>query len=364
MANQLADTAPWNLPCRISGWNACSMRGLATIGRNGCRNSPSVRGQARPPQGCRPSPAPGVGGGGSSLRLQIHAASNWQPPASCHGALPFVWLRADRAFWGGPRRSDECVLREGRSSGGIWNRRVKGMSHEATRCAWARTPLSIAYHDAEWGSPVHDDRTLFEFLILEGAQAGLSWETILKKRDSYRSAFGGFDPAKVARFKADRIARLLTNPGIVRNRLKVNSAVTNAKLFLSVQREFGTFDKYVWSFVGGFAARERAAVAWRHPTSHSRVGRAEPRSVEAGLQVCRLHHLLRVHAGRGHGRRPHGRLFSSEGRSRHSQIAGSTSPIARRMTTSARSSNCVGSAFTMTTRAPAAFASGTAPATG
>ena len=125
------------------------------------------------------------------------------------------------------------------------------MSHEATRCAWARTPLSIAYHDAEWGSPVHDDRTLFEFLILEGAQAGLSWETILKKRDSYRSAFGGFDPAKVARFKADRIARLLTNPGIVRNRLKVNSAVTNAKLFLSVQREFGTFDKYVWSFVGG-----------------------------------------------------------------------------------------------------------------
>ncbi len=125
------------------------------------------------------------------------------------------------------------------------------MSNEPTRCAWAKTPLSIAYHDAEWGSPVHDDRTLFEFLILEGAQAGLSWETILKKRETYRSAFAGFDAAKVARFKADRIERLLENPGIVRNRLKVNSTVTNAKLFLAVQREYGTFDKYVWSFVGG-----------------------------------------------------------------------------------------------------------------
>ena len=122
---------------------------------------------------------------------------------------------------------------------------------EPIRCGWARTPLSIAYHDAEWGSPVHDDRTLFEFLILEGAQAGLSWETILRKRETYREAFAGFDPAKVARFKKDRIARLLTNPGIVRNRLKVNSAVTNAELFLGIQQEFGSFDKYVWSFVGG-----------------------------------------------------------------------------------------------------------------
>lgn len=100
-----------------------------------------------------------------------------------------------------------------------------------TRCSWARTPLSIAYHDREWGVPVHDDRTLFEFLILEGAQAGLSWETILNKRDTYRAAFAGFDPRKVSRFTDDRIARLLTNPGIVRNRLKVTSAVTNAKHF-------------------------------------------------------------------------------------------------------------------------------------
>ena len=125
------------------------------------------------------------------------------------------------------------------------------MTGGPTRCGWAQTPLSIAYHDAEWGSPVHDDRVLFEFLILEGAQAGLSWETILKKREAYREAFAGFDPAKVARFKPDRVERLLTNPGIVRNRLKVNSAVTNAKLFLGIQREFGSFDRYVWSFVGG-----------------------------------------------------------------------------------------------------------------
>jgi DNA-3-methyladenine glycosylase I len=125
------------------------------------------------------------------------------------------------------------------------------MTTEPARCAWARTPMSIAYHDVEWGIPVHDDRTLFEFLILEGAQAGLSWETILKKRTAYRAAFAAFDPGKVARFGPDRIERLMNNPGIVRNRLKINSAVTNARQFLVVQREFGTFDRYVWSFVGG-----------------------------------------------------------------------------------------------------------------
>jgi DNA-3-methyladenine glycosylase I len=122
---------------------------------------------------------------------------------------------------------------------------------EPTRCAWARTPLSIAYHDTEWGSPVHDDRTLFEFLTLEGAQAGLSWETILKKREAYRAAFANFEPARVARFRHGRLAHLLVNPGIVRNRLKIDSAVTNARLFLAVQREFGSFDAYVWTFVGG-----------------------------------------------------------------------------------------------------------------
>ncbi|HYL26002.1 MAG TPA: DNA-3-methyladenine glycosylase I [Burkholderiales bacterium] len=119
------------------------------------------------------------------------------------------------------------------------------------RCAWATTPLGIAYHDAEWGVPVHDERKLFEFLILEGAQAGLSWETILRKRDAYRRAFAGFDPQRVARFSAKKISSLMRDEGIVRNRLKIESAVTNAKAFLAVQREFGSFDAYVWRFVGG-----------------------------------------------------------------------------------------------------------------
>jgi DNA-3-methyladenine glycosylase I len=120
-----------------------------------------------------------------------------------------------------------------------------------TRCAWAKTPLSIAYHDAEWGVPVHDDRVHFEFLVLEGAQAGLSWETILAKRDHYRKAFAGFDPARVARFTPARTERLLINPGLVRNRLKIRGAVTNARAFLRVQREFGSFDAFLWSRVNG-----------------------------------------------------------------------------------------------------------------
>jgi DNA-3-methyladenine glycosylase I len=119
------------------------------------------------------------------------------------------------------------------------------------RCAWAQTPLSVVYHDVEWGVPAHDDNVLFEFLILEGAQAGLSWETILKKRDAYRKAFVGFDPARVARFTPARIERLLENPGLVRNRLKIGGAVRNARAFRAVQREFGSFDSYVWRFVGG-----------------------------------------------------------------------------------------------------------------
>src|SRR3954469_2744010 len=117
---------------------------------------------------------------------------------------------------------------------------------ELIRCAWARTDLSIPYHDREWGRPVHDDRTLFEFLILEGAQAGLSWETILRKRDAYRRAFAGFDPKKVARFSAGQRAKLMKNEGIVRNRLKIESTVSNAMAFLAVQKEFGTFDAYIW----------------------------------------------------------------------------------------------------------------------
>jgi len=127
------------------------------------------------------------------------------------------------------------------------------MSAQGKRvCAWAGDdPLMRRYHDEEWGVPVHDDRRLFEFLTLEGAQAGLSWRTILNKRESYREAFAGFDPARVARFDARRRAMLLKNPGIVRNRLKVESTVSNARAFLEVSKEFGSFDSYVWRFVGG-----------------------------------------------------------------------------------------------------------------
>jgi DNA-3-methyladenine glycosylase I len=119
------------------------------------------------------------------------------------------------------------------------------------RCNWAKSELSIAYHDKEWGVPAHDDRLLFEFLILEGAQAGLSWEIILKKRESYRIAFDGFDPVKVATYNHRKIEALLKDPGIIRNRLKVDAAVKNAKEFLLVRKEFGSFDNYVWGFVRG-----------------------------------------------------------------------------------------------------------------
>lgn len=119
------------------------------------------------------------------------------------------------------------------------------------RCDWSQKEVNFRYHDEEWGVPVHDDRTLFEFLILEGAQAGLSWDTILVKRDNYRKAYDNFDPAKVAKYTDAKCAKLLEDPGIVRNRLKVAASVANAKAFLAVQKEFGSFDKYIWSFVGG-----------------------------------------------------------------------------------------------------------------
>jgi DNA-3-methyladenine glycosylase I len=129
-----------------------------------------------------------------------------------------------------------------------------------SRCAWPGSdPLYLAYHDREWGVPVHDDRLLFEFLTLEGAQAGLSWITILRKREAYLKAFAGFDPHAVARFSRAKVARLLANEGIVRNRLKVESAITNARAFLKVQEEFGSFDAYQWSFVGGLPIRN----AWK-----------------------------------------------------------------------------------------------------
>ena len=129
------------------------------------------------------------------------------------------------------------------------------------RCAWARTAVSIAYHDTEWGVPQHDDRVLFEFLVLEGAQAGLSWETILEKRGGYRRAFSRFDPEKVARYDRERVERLVVDAGIVRNRLKIESAVGNARRLLEIRDREGSFDRYLWSFVDG-----RPVVnAWRRP---------------------------------------------------------------------------------------------------
>lgn len=125
------------------------------------------------------------------------------------------------------------------------------------RCSWATTSLSVTYHDEEWGVPIHDDTRLFEFLILEGAQAGLSWETILRKRQNYRKAFDGFNPAKVAKYDQKKISSLLEDDGIIRNRLKINSAVTNASAFLAVKREFGSFDEYVWRFVDGKSSKRK-----------------------------------------------------------------------------------------------------------
>ena len=133
-------------------------------------------------------------------------------------------------------------------------------SVQLERCAWSSmssNPLMIQYHDEEWGVPAHDDRSLFEFLALEGAQAGLSWETILNKRENYRKAFSRFEPAKVARYDSGDVKRLLGNPGIVRNRLKIQATITNAREFLGVRKEVGSFDKYIWEFVEGKPIQHR-----------------------------------------------------------------------------------------------------------
>ena len=140
------------------------------------------------------------------------------------------------------------------------------MDSPRIRCAWAGHALLAEYHDREWGVPVHDDRTLFEFLILEGAQAGLNWLTVLRKREAYREAFAGFDPARVARFSAEEQAKLIANPGIVRNRLKVAAAVSNARAALAVQEEFGSLDAYLWGFVEGKPIRNARRDVGEIPT--------------------------------------------------------------------------------------------------
>jgi len=139
------------------------------------------------------------------------------------------------------------------------------MTAELERCRWAATPLMIDYHDNEWGVPVHRDPALFEFLILEGAQAGLSWETILKKRENYRAAFDHFDAQKVAAYGRSKFRELMANPGIVRNRLKIAAAISNAKAFLAVQKEFGAFDRYIWQFAPAKQAVPSRRANWRPP---------------------------------------------------------------------------------------------------
>jgi DNA-3-methyladenine glycosylase I len=137
------------------------------------------------------------------------------------------------------------------------------------RCHWAGSELLIAYHDGEWAVPTHDDRTLFEFLILEGAQAGLSWEIILRKRENYRAAFDNFDPHVVAKYDQRKMQKLLGDAGIIRNRLKINSAVGNAKAFLEIQKEFGSFDEYVWGFVKGKTIKRKRGAALQAKTAES-----------------------------------------------------------------------------------------------
>jgi DNA-3-methyladenine glycosylase I len=160
---------------------------------------------------------------------------------------------------------------------------------EVVRCSWARNELAIRYHDEEWGVPVHDDRIFFEFLTLEGAQAGLSWDTILQKRENYRKAFAGFDPAKVAEFDRKKQAKLLLDPGIVRNRLKVSATVDNARAFLLVQNEFESFDA---------RGREAQGEPGKNRSGqHAGIRCNEQGVEEAGIPVCGLDDLLCLHAG-------------------------------------------------------------------
>ena len=181
------------------------------------------------------------------------------------------------------------------------------------RCDWAPEgdPAYLAYHDEEWGVPVHDDVHLFEMLTLEGAQAGLSWSTILHKREGYRRAFAGFEPAKVARFTPSKIERLLRDPSIVRNRLKVESTVANAGAVLEVQRSEGSLDAYLWTFTGGAPIVNR----WRRldqvPAETADVACDVQGPEATRVPLRRSHRLLRVHAGDRHGQRPRGRAASA-----------------------------------------------------
>ena len=167
-----------------------------------------------------------------------------------------------------------------------------------------------AYHDSEWGVPVHDDRTHFEFLVLEAAQAGLSWAIVLKKREGYRRAFSEFDPAKVARYTPARIEKLTADPGIVRNRMKIQAAVQNARAFLAVQEAFGSFDAYCWRFVGGRPRVNRPKTGAGDPGHLTGVRRVQQGPEDARLRLRRLDDRVCPHAGRRHGERSPGPVLS------------------------------------------------------
>ena len=185
---------------------------------------------------------------------------------------------------------------------------------EKSRCPWAGDlPLYMDYHDNEWGRPVHDDNKLFEMLILEGMQAGLNWVTVLKKREAFREAFDRFDPARVALYNEEKIQELLGNEGIIRNRLKVAAAVTNAKAFLDIQKEYGSFDGFLWAYVDG-------TPIINHPKNMEEIPAATPLADQIsrdlkkrGISICRPHNRLCLHAGHGHGKRPCSRLLCPAG---------------------------------------------------
>ena len=193
------------------------------------------------------------------------------------------------------------------------------MPRAPQRCFWAGDdPLMVAYHDEEWGVPIHDDRRWYEKLTLDGAQAGLSWMTILRKREGYRAAFRGFDAAAVARFGERDVARLMKDAGIVRNRLKIKSAIGNARALLALAAEHGSFDAWIWQFIGGRAARRQAPRPRRHARAHAAFRRAVEGAAPARLLVRRVDDRLRVHAGGGAGQRPHRWAASAARRSRRS----------------------------------------------
>jgi DNA-3-methyladenine glycosylase I len=170
------------------------------------------------------------------------------------------------------------------------------------RCEWCGSnPLYVAYHDEEWGVPVHKDQRLFEMLTLEGAQAGLSWLTILKKREEYRKAFGAFDPERVAVYSEGEIESLLANPGIVRNRLKINSVIGNARGVLKIREEFGSLDSFLWRYVDGMPRQNAWTSMGALPTRTDQSDKMSKDLKATRVQLCRLHHLLCLHAGRRKG---------------------------------------------------------------